>query len=250
MTAMADTKPDNLTFASVEATLRFLCDYHAYEPYGLENIPRQGPALLVFHHSLATYDSFLLGVPMYDELGRLFRGLADRLIFRTPGLAHIFKSAGFIEGSREGTLAMLKQGEVIGLAPGGMREGLRSSDEKYMFDWTGRMGFARLSMMSGAPVVLCACPRADDIYTVHPNPVTKWIYDRFKFPLPLARGRWNSPLPRRIKLWHLISEPVYADVAPDQATDADVAAYHARLVARMSELMADAATLGGVEEVA
>jgi len=250
MRPMGDAKPDNLTFASIEATLRYLCDYHAYVPHGLDNIPRQGPALLVFHHSLATYDSFLLGVPMFDQLGRLFRGLADRLIFRTPGLAHVFRAAGFIEGTRQGTLAMLEQGEVIGLAPGGMRESLRSTHQKYTFDWTGRMGFARLSMMSGAPIVLCACPRADDLYTVFPNRMTQWVYDRLKFPAPIAIGRWGTALPRRIKLWHLISEPIYPDVAPDRVTDDDVTNYHAKLVARMQRLMSDAHELGGIEEVA
>jgi 1-acyl-sn-glycerol-3-phosphate acyltransferase len=243
---MAAMKPDNRTFASIEATLRFLCEYHAYEPHGLDNVPKQGPALLAFHHSLATYDSFLLGVPMLDVLGRLFRGLADRLIFRTPGLAHVFRSAGFIEGSREGTLEMLGRGEVIGLAPGGMREGLRSTTEKYTFDWTGRTGFARVAMMAGAPVVLCACPRADDIYTVLPSAATRWIYDRFKFPVPFAYGRWGV-LPRRIKLWHLIAEPTYPDVAPDRFDDADVAAYHAKLVARMHRLMEESQQIGGVE---
>ena len=246
---MADPKPDNLTFASVEATLRYLCRYHAYEPFGLDNIPKHGPALLVFHHSLATYDSFLLAVPMYDILGRLFRGLADRLIFRTPGLAHVFRSAGFIEGSRTGTLEMLARGEIIGLAPGGMRESLRSTAQKYTFDWTGRTGFARVAIMAGAPVVMCACPRADDMYTVFPNRVTQWIYDRFRAPLPVAYGRRGTPLPRRIKLWHLISEPHYPDVPPDRFTDEDVAAFHEKIVSRMRRLMSESQELGGIEEV-
>ena len=220
--------------------MRGLHRYHQYEVHGFENVPKTGPALIAFHHSLCTYDSFLLSVPIWDQLDRDFRGLADRLIFRTPGLGRFFREVGFVEGTREATIQMLKKGELIGLAPGGMRESLRSSKEKYRFDWTGRTGFVQVAMRAGAPIVLAACPRSDDCYDVLPNPMTPWVYEHFKLPLPIARGRWFTALPRPVKLWHLISEPIWSDVAPDQVTDADVVAQHQRVTARMEKLMEEA----------
>jgi 1-acyl-sn-glycerol-3-phosphate acyltransferase len=243
-----DAKPATRTFAAVEATLRFLCDYHSYEVFGFDNVPRSGGALLVFHHSVATYDSFMLGVPILDRLGRLFRGLADRLIFRTPGLAHVFREAGFVEGTRKATVEKLTKGELIGLAPGGMRESLRAGHQKYTFDWTGRLGFVWASLLSGAPIVLCACPRADDLYTVVDTPMTRWAYERFRLPAPLMFGRWGTALPRRIKLWHLVAEPMVPDVAPDRVQESDVHAHHDRVVARMKRLMVDSLALGPVQE--
>ncbi|MEM9487579.1 MAG: lysophospholipid acyltransferase family protein [Myxococcota bacterium] len=239
-----------LTYQAGEATLRWLCDYHDYEVVGFENLPQYGPALVAFHHSLATYDSFLLGIPIIDRLGRQFRGLADNLIFRTPGLGHLFSSMGFVPGTREATVAMLREDSIIGLAPGGMREGLRSSGQRYQFDWTGRYGFVWTSMLAGAPIVLGACPAGDHIYDVYDNPLTPWLYRRFHFPVPFFRGRSNTPLPRPVKLWHLLSEPIYPDVAPDQVTRADVQRHHQRLCERMTQLMQDSLALApsfGVE---
>ncbi|MEQ1505991.1 MAG: lysophospholipid acyltransferase family protein [Myxococcota bacterium] len=230
-------------FRSVEATLRALCAYHDHRVYGLDRIP-SGPALIAFHHSLATYDSFLLAIPILDQLGRTLRGLADRLIFRTPGLGALFTGAGFVEGTRDATRRMLQQGELIGLAPGGMREALRPSGARYRFDWTDRRGFVRVAMEAGAPIVLAACPRADDLYTVIGNPVTRRAYAAARVPVPVAFGRLGTAIPRPVPLWHLLSEPLVADVPPDRVTDRDVQHHHRRVVARMTTLMAESLALG------
>jgi 1-acyl-sn-glycerol-3-phosphate acyltransferase len=229
-----------LSWKAAEALMRGLGRYHQYEVIGFENIPKTGPGLIAFHHSLCTYDSFLLSVPIWDQLDREFRGLADRLIFKTPGLGRFFHDVGFVEGTRDATIAMLKQGELIGLAPGGMRESLRSSNDKYRFDWSGRTGFVQVAMKAGAPIILAACPHSDDCYDVLDNPLTPWVYEHFKVPLPIARGRWFTALPRPVKLWHHIAEPIWPEVAPDQVTDADVTAMHAKVVARMDKLMREA----------
>ena len=227
------------TFEFGEGLLRRLAKYHRYEALGFEHIPKQGPALVVFHHSLATYDSFLLGVFILDRLGRRFQGLADNLVFRTPGLGHLFTEMGFVPGTREKTIEMLQRGEIIGLAPGGMREGLRGRRRKYRIDWRGRFGFVWTSMLAGAPIILAACPRSDDIYDVYDNPITPWLYRRCHLPLPLFRGRWSTPIPRPVKLHHLISEPIYPPVPPEQVERADVERHQAYLVERMDALMAE-----------
>jgi 1-acyl-sn-glycerol-3-phosphate acyltransferase len=227
----------NLSWGLAEGLMRTLGRYHRYQVFGFENVPKTGPALIAFHHSLCTYDSFLLSVPIWDELGREFRGLADRLIFKTPGLGQFMTDVGFVEGTREATIKMLEQGELIGLAPGGMRESLRGSNEKYQFDWTGRTGFVNVAMRAGAPIILAACPMSDDVYRVLPNPLTPFLYERFKVPLPIARGRWGTVIPRPVKLWHVLSEPIQSDVAPDQVTERDVQAQHEKIVLRMKKLM-------------
>jgi hypothetical protein len=233
----------DLSWRAGEGLLRALSRYHQHHVYGFEHVPKTGPALIAFHHTLCTYDSFLLGVPIWDRLDREFRGLADRLIFKTPALGRFMSEVGFVEGTRDATIAMLKQGELIGLAPGGMRESLRSSREKYTFDWSGRLGFVSVAMKAGAPIILAANPRGDDCYDVFENPLTPWAYKNFKLPVPLALGRWGTALPKPVKLWHLLSEPLVSDVAPDQVTDADVEAMHQRVVQRMAKLMRESLEL-------
>ena len=40
--------------------------YHRYDVIGIENIPQEGPALIVCTHSLATYDIVLLAGKISD----------------------------------------------------------------------------------------------------------------------------------------------------------------------------------------
>lgn len=217
-----------------------LARHHDYEVFGLEHVPESGPTLMVANHTLATYDAFLLGVHMLDRLGRTPRVLADRTIFRVPILGRVCTELGFVNGTRESAMRLLRDGELVGTAPGGMREGLRSSKEKYRFDWTGRLGFVWMSMLTGAPIVLAACPAGDDLFDVAENPLTPWIYDRFHLPLPFFRGHRGLPVPRPIKLWHLLAPPIFPNVPPDRVERSDVEAHHRRIVRHMERLMSDA----------
>jgi hypothetical protein len=164
-------------------------------------------------------------------------------MLRAPLAGSFFRELGFIEGSREGAVDLLKSGELLGMAPGGMRESLRSSKEKYRVEWGGRVGFVWASMLSGAPIVLGACPRADDIYDLADLRLTRRAYERFKIPLALARGFGPTLLPRPVKLRHLLSEPIVPPVAPDEVTKEDVVAHHAFICERMNRLMQEALEL-------
>jgi 1-acyl-sn-glycerol-3-phosphate acyltransferase len=228
-----------MIFKSVEATFRWLCRYHDYRLYGLENLPAGG-VIVAFNHSLATYDSFLSVVPIFDRFGRKYVGIADRLVFRTPVMGRVFKELGFISGTRQELVEKLRAGEMVGIAPGGTREMLRSRDQKHQIDWTGRFGFVWVSLMSGAPIVLAACPQGDEIFDVIPNPVTPFVYEKLHVPLPLFRGRGGLPVPRPVKLWHVLSEPIYPTVKPEEVTPEVVERHHAYVTERMKRLMDEA----------
>jgi hypothetical protein len=236
------------------AVLRRLSAYHEYEAFGLERILDARDGLIVAcNHSLATYDAVLLALAGYDASGRWFHAMADRLFFKIPGVRLAFSTMGFVNGTRAAGLDLLRRGEVLGVLPGGMREGLRSSERKYQIDWDGRYGFVWLSLLSGAPIVLAACPRADDLFDIAETRVTRWAYRRLKLPIPLFRGVGPTPIPRPVKLWHLLSEPIYPRVAPDQVDEHAVRAHQAMLVERMTTLMSEALTypdrrVGGVSD--
>jgi 1-acyl-sn-glycerol-3-phosphate acyltransferase len=227
------------SFKALEYTMRALRAYHRHEAFGLENVPRSGPGIVVCNHALATYDSWLLAIPVGEECGREMTGLGAELTFKIPVVRDFF--ADFtVPGTRENAEKLLREGELLLTFPGGVREMLRGSAEKYRVHWRGRLGFVRLSLATGAPILLTACPRADDIFTVYRNPITELVYSRLRAPLPLFRGLGPTLLPRPVKLWHLISEPIFPDVAPDQWTERDLHAHHERLEARMNRLLQEA----------
>ena len=113
---------------------------------------------------------------------------------------------------------------------------MRPSRKKYEISWAQRRGFARLAMKTGTPIVLAACPAADDIFHVYESEVSKWFYKNLKVPLFLARGIGLTPIPKPARLTHLISEPM---LPPSNYSNPENALedYHSKLVNRMKQLI-------------
>lgn len=232
---------------SWQRTLGFLRTYHRYEVVGMEYLPRRGPILVASTHSLATYENFLLGEVGQEVLGRRPYILADDLMFRVPVLGTALRMMSIVPGKRPEAMDILRRGDLLGLGPGGMREGLRGSSQRYQFDWEGRYGFVWVAMKTGTPVTLAACPGADDIYTVLDTQLTPWMYQQYHLPLPLFHGLGPTIMPKPVKLIHVLSEPIFNDTPPDEVTEDHVKAHHAYLVERMHELMRYACELSGLE---
>lgn len=216
--------------------------YHRHEVRGIEHVPRHGPALLVVNHSLATYDIMLLMTAIYQETGHFPRALIDRLFFKVPFLGELMTSLGSVKGSPNAGEDLLRGGEVVTVAPGGMREALRPSGERYQIRWDKRYGFVKLAIKMGVPVILAACPRADDVYEVYPSYVTSWAYRTFRVPFFLARGVGPTPLPRPVKLIHEVSEPLLPPPWTDDEAELRlrVGAFHQVIVDRMNRLIVEA----------
>lgn len=166
--------------------LQALRMYHRHSVVGMDNLPKEGRTLVIVNHSLATYDIILLMTAVYLETGRLPRPLIDRLFFKVPFAGELAEFLGSMQGSQENAELLLNQDELITVAPGGMREALRPSTERYQIRWDHRIGFCKLAMRTGTPIVLAACPKADDLYDIYPNRLTKWIYQNHKIPFFLA----------------------------------------------------------------
>ncbi len=215
--------------ARFRALLRPLRRYHQHRVVGLEHLPAAGGFLLALNHSMATYDAFMLGLAIHEATGRLPTGLGDNLIFKLPGLADAARRAGIRPASPAHGIELLRQGEVVMVAPGGMREALRPSSERYTVRWERRRGFVRLALLAQVPIVLVGCRAADDMFTVYENRLTKLVYRRWRLPLPIVRGLGPSLVPRPVRLVHRIAPPVVPPVLDVAATDAQVDALHARV---------------------
>lgn len=234
-----DFKNQALSLLPIVNALRL---YHRHEVVGMENIPKDSQCLLVVNHSLATYDIGLLFAAVYEKTGRLTRPLIDRLFFRVPFLGDVMSFFGSVQGTPDNAKDLLYSGNIVAVAPGGMQEALRPSTERYQIRWDRRYGFARLAIETGTPIVLAACPKADDIYDVYPSPITKWAYQAFKIPVFIARGFGLTPLPRPVKLVHHLSEPMIPPKPLDnpEAFKRQVQRFHAKICKRMEMLIGEA----------
>jgi len=212
--------------------------YHRHTVRGLEHLPREGAWLMVTNHSLATYDGFLFGREVIRHLKRVPRGLGDKRIFQTPGLADFAHRIGLVEASPDAGRHLLDAGEIVGVAPGGMREALRPREARYEVRWDERKGFVRLALRAGVPIVLGACPAADDLYDVHGSALTDWVYEQFHMPLPFVRGLGPSLWPRPVKLTHHVAPPIVPPAHDPSQEDEQVDALHAVVLGKMQDLMA------------
>ncbi|MBT9554912.1 MAG: hypothetical protein IV100_02735 [Myxococcales bacterium] len=119
-----------------------------------------------------------------------------------------------------------------------MSDALRPSDERCRVRWDDRKGFVRLVIRMGVPMVLAACPRADDLNDVQVCELTCSWRDRFHIPVPFLRDEGSGLRPRAIRLVLALSETIHPP-AVHERNDLKtlVEPLHSRVVARMNERM-------------
>lgn len=233
--------PAPINHSALRRGLRLLAPlrrYHRFSLQGAEHVPASGPCLMVVHHSLITYDGFLLGAAIYEQTGRLPRGLGDDRIFEFERLGGFARAIGLEPASQEAGEALLHDGELLGVAPGGMWESLRPKPERRQSRWDGRLGFCRLAIRAGAPIMPAACPRADEVLTVFPSRLTDAAYRRLHWPVPLFRGVGPTLAPRPHKLTAFLGPTIAPPPFDPDTLEADAAALHAQVHAAMGALLA------------
>src|SRR5436190_18980876 len=130
--------------------------YFRADVKGLENIPAEGPVLLVGNHSggNVTPDTlvFTLAFNTYFGVERRFYQLAHNLVLAMPALASLRKY-GTVAASAANANKALDSGAALLVYPGGDYEVHRPSWESGKVDFGGRKGFIRLALAKDVPIV-------------------------------------------------------------------------------------------------
>jgi 1-acyl-sn-glycerol-3-phosphate acyltransferase len=130
--------------------------YFRADVKGLENIPAEGPVLLVGNHSggNVTPDTtvFTLAFNTYFGVERKFYQLAHNLVLAMPGLATLRKY-GTVAASPANAQKALDSGAALLVYPGGDYEVHRPSWESARVDFNGRKGYIRLALENNVPIV-------------------------------------------------------------------------------------------------
>jgi 1-acyl-sn-glycerol-3-phosphate acyltransferase len=131
--------------------------YFRAEVRGLDNIPAEGPILLVGNHSGGTLiaDTFVFAQGFYDHFGplRRFHQLAHDLVFRLPGARASLSRYGTVPASPENMKRALERDAALLVYPGGDHETYRPTWESDRIDFARRHGFAKLALEHGCPIV-------------------------------------------------------------------------------------------------
>ncbi|XP_053671702.1 transmembrane protein 68-like [Anopheles nili] len=164
--------------------------FHGYEVIGLENLPENGPALLIYYHGALPIDMYYLTAATMIKRNRLIHTVGDRFLDQIPGWKLVSRVMKVTSGSAQSCVATLHSGELLSIAPGGVYEA-QFGDKSYEVLWKNRTGFARVALEAQVPIIPMFTVNIRECFrTVS---IAKWIfkriYEALKIPvLPIYGG--------------------------------------------------------------
>ena len=202
--------PDSYFVRAVHAVAGATARYHRAALVGADRIP-DGPALLVGNHGLFGLETLSFFYLLHELTGRQPRGLADRVVLGNSLVRPLLERVGGHVGCRETALRLLEAGHLVVCYPGGAQEVFKGPDERYRLRWEKALGFARVAIEAGVPIVPFAGIGVDDSFVNlgHVRGVKSLLG---RYAAPLAVG----PFPARFRfvLGRPISPPRHLADAP------------------------------------
>ena len=241
-----DRQQDLLPSAHAKALMALAARLLAYlDPELLDShhIPADGGALLVGNHGLMGVDSFALYPLIHRETGRLPRALGDKALFQVPVLERALRHLGAVAGERERAVELLRRDELVLVYPGGVDDSFKAPEDHYRLLWKGRMGFIRVAIRSGRPIVPIMAAGIDDAYSFlfRERGIGRYLMGggnpRYDFPVSLGLGL----LPLPVKFTFHAGEPIMPPADPALAdNDEAVADFHHHVWRTCQRLLDDA----------
>lgn len=124
---------------------------------GVENLPPEGPFLLVANHSggMGIAEILSFAVMYLREVGpeRPLAGFALPVGFHVFPLSAVHRAVGTIPSTYEAAAHAISLGVPILVFPGGDHESLKPIWQLHRVDLAGRLGFLRIAREHGVPIV-------------------------------------------------------------------------------------------------
>jgi 1-acyl-sn-glycerol-3-phosphate acyltransferase len=180
---------------------------------GIDNVPREGPAIIASNH-LSFSDHFFAPLPLPRKVvflakseyftGRGVKGLFSKAFFSGLGQIPVDRSGGAAsERALRTGLRVLAQGDLLGIYP----EGTRTPDGRL---YRGKTGVARLALEARAPVVPCAMIGGFEFQPPGKIRPRLRIRPGVRFGKPLDFSRYYGMEQDRIVLRAVTDEVMYA----------------------------------------
>jgi 1-acyl-sn-glycerol-3-phosphate acyltransferase len=131
---------------------------------GLENIPRDGGALLVANHAAAIpSDAPAIMHGIETELGRPVYGLADYFFRTLPGIGTMWSRTGGVPAHPDNAYRILHDQQQLALVfPEGTKATSKTYSDRYRLRRFGRGGFVEIAMRAGVPIIPIAVVGAEE----------------------------------------------------------------------------------------
>ncbi|KAL5285401.1 TMEM68.2 family protein [Megaselia abdita] len=176
--------------------------WHGYEIVGLQNVPDEGPVLIVFYHAPLPLDVVVFASHMYLKKRPLW-SVADRMAKILPFGKNLIPFANLAIEGIEQCEQLLLNGECLSVCPGGVYEML-FSDDTYKLMWNDRLGFAKLALKTNVTILPAFTKNSREAWSPLDklDGVWKKLYAKTRWPLKLFYGG----LP--VKLTTVVGEPI------------------------------------------
>lgn len=166
---------------------RVVLSYFSPEVRGVENVPTSGPVLVVGNHSGMFYmpDAWITGLALTDRRGveSPIYTLAYDLLLSAPLLGRYLRRLGLVPADPGTAEAALQGGAAVLVYPGGDHEACRPWTDSGRVDFGGHLGFIRVALRAGVPVVPVVAHGA------HSTVVVLWRGESIARALGLAKVR-------------------------------------------------------------
>ena len=193
--------------------------WFGYEVVGLEHVPQEGAALILYYHGALPVDYYYFVAKIHLLKGRVVHSVVDRFLFRLPGMKTFLRAFECTPGSVDSCAAELDAGHLLGLAPGGVYEA-QFGDNQYELLWRERAGFARIALQARNPPLIIPMftqnVRESFRSVGFLRPVFRWLYEKTRLPLVPLWGGFP------VKLRTIVGEPIVYDVGeicPEELRD-------------------------------
>nr|XP_046215867.1 transmembrane protein 68-like [Oncorhynchus gorbuscha]XP_046215868.1 transmembrane protein 68-like [Oncorhynchus gorbuscha]XP_046215869.1 transmembrane protein 68-like [Oncorhynchus gorbuscha] len=162
--------------------------WHGYEIHGMEKIPDEGAALIVYYHGAIPIDYYYFLANVIIQKGRIVHSVADHFLFKVPGFKLLLEVFSVIHGPQQECVKALKSGHLLGISPGGVREALLS-DETYQLLWGKRKGFAQVAIDSKVPIIPMFTQNVREGFrSLGGLSIFRWSYEKFRVPMAPVYG--------------------------------------------------------------
>lgn len=167
--AAIDLRDPALIRAMLPTLELLLSRYHEVDLQGFERVP-EGAALVVGNHNGGTLapDMFALMAAWWRRFGAdaPAYGLMHDLAYRVPVIGPTMARFGAVPGHPRTALTLLERGAKVLVYPGGDLDAFRPSSQRHRVIFGERLGFIKVALRSGAPVVPVVSAGAHDAFHV------------------------------------------------------------------------------------
>jgi len=188
---------------------------------GIENVPKEGPAILVANHGgELPFDGLMLWHDVVVRSGppRVPRFVMDHFVLELPFVSTFFVRCGGVGGSRGDVHELLERGELVAAFPEGTAAIGKPRTQRYRVQPL-RVGTAEMAIRHRAPMIPVAIVGPDDQYPL----VAHLPLRAFEIPyLPISP--FPLPLPVRYSITYGAPLRPYERWSPQSADRPDVVA--------------------------